>query len=83
MIRVLEETENGRTIFRIDGQLDAEGAAVLEQLRDTLGSDVTLNLRNVIGVDRVGIGTLFQLVERGANLENVPPYIAVQLDRQS
>lgn len=83
MIRVLEETENGRTIFRIDGQLDAEGAAVLEQLRDTLGSDVTLNLRNVIGVDRVGIETLFQLVERGANLENVPPYIAVQLDRQS
>lgn len=83
MIRVLDETANGRTILRIDGQLDAEGAMVLEQASEAITGDLTLNLVNVTGVDRVGIGTLLRLAEKGAELENVPPYIALRLNRQS
>jgi ABC-type transporter Mla MlaB component len=82
MIRVLTETRNGRTILRVDGQLDVEGSTVLQRACEAVTGELTLNLVNVTGVDRNGIRTLLHLAEKGVELKNVPPYITLRLSRQ-
>ena len=64
MIRLESEDVGGRQVIRVDGSLDAEGAAELSRLCAEAAGQPTLDLAN-----------------RGVELKNVPPYIALRLDR--
>jgi hypothetical protein len=80
MIRLDSETHAGRTTIRVDGSIDIEGAEELQRVCDTAAGPLTLDLANTNAASREGIAVILELVNRGAELRNVPPYIALRLE---
>ena len=67
-------------VVRVDGWLTAEEIAELERAVGGLGPTVTLDLVELRSADRAALEILRSLRERGAELRNVPPMIALLLD---
>jgi hypothetical protein len=81
MLRLEIKERGGRTIIRVDGSLDREGAAELERVCGQADGQLALDLANTTGASREGIAKIIELVDRGAELRNTPPYVALRLDR--
>jgi hypothetical protein len=76
MLKV-QRTANGEVVFAISGQLDAEGLRELSTLLDLEPSTraVTLELKDLVIVDRDAVAFLRACTEKGIELRNCPQYI--------
>ena len=73
----IQRTANGYVVFAVSGQLGAEG---LRELSDLLALEcsartVTLELKDLVLVDRDAVGFLRACAEKGIELRNCPQYI--------
>jgi hypothetical protein len=73
----IQRTANGYVVFAVSGRLEAAG---LRELSDLLAVEssaraVTLELKDLVLVDRDAVGFLRTCVEKGIVLRNCPQYI--------
>jgi hypothetical protein len=78
MLKV-QRTANGEVVFAVSGQLDAGGLRELSALLALEPSTrtMTLELRDLVLVDRNAIGFLRACAEKGIELRNCPQYIRI------
>lgn len=77
MLKV-QRTANGEVVFAVSGQLDAEGLRELSALLALEASrQVTLELKDLVLVDRNAVGFLRSCAEKGIGLRNCPQYIRI------
>ena len=76
MLKV-RRTANGEVVFAISGQLETEGLRELSTLLELEPSTraVTLELKDLVIVDRDAVAFLRACAERGIELRNCPQYI--------
>ena len=64
--RLARFSEGGRSVLRVLGHFDGEGARdLVEQIRRERSADVVVDVALVHGFDEVGVATLARLVETG------------------
>ena len=73
----IQRTANGYVVFALSGRLEADSlralSALLEQESSALA--VTLELKDLVLVDRDAVGFLRACAEKGIELRNCPRYI--------
>jgi len=76
MLKV-RRTANGEVVFAISGQLETEGLRELSTLLELEPSTraVTLELKDLVIVDRDAVAFLRACAEKGIKLRNCPKYI--------
>jgi hypothetical protein len=76
MLKV-QRTANGEVVFAVSGQLEAEGLRELSTLLELEPSTraVTLELKDLVIVDRDAVAFLRACAEKGIELRNCPQYI--------
>lgn len=72
-------TSNGEVIFAVSGRLEAESLGELSALlaQETSGRTVTLELKDLVLVDRDAVDFLRACEGRGIILRNCPSYIRI------
>jgi hypothetical protein len=75
----IQRTANGDVVFAVSGQLEAETLCELSTLLEQESSKrpVTLELRDLVLVDRDAVGFLRGCAEKGIELRNCPQYIRI------
>jgi len=73
----IQRTANGHVVFAVSGRLEADS---LHELSELLASEsstraVTLELGDLVLVDRDAVGFLRTCAEKGIELRNCPRYI--------
>ena len=81
LLRITQTTEGSTTVLRIAGQLVRDGVAELARLAQAAAPPLALDLTDLRQVDAAGIALLQALIEAGARVRGVSPYIALLLDR--
>jgi hypothetical protein len=78
MLKV-QRTANGEVVFAISGRLEAESLCELSSLLGGESSTraVTLELKDLVLVDRDAVGFLRACSEKGIELRNCPQYIRI------
>jgi hypothetical protein len=80
MLKV-QRTANGKVVFAVSGQLEADSlrelAALLALESSTRG--VILELKDLVLVDRDAVGFLRSCAEKGIELRNCPQYVRIWL----
>ena len=73
----IKRTANGYVVFAISGRLEADGLRELSALvaLEASARAVTLELKDLVLVDRDAVGFLRSCAERGMQLRNCPQYI--------
>jgi anti-anti-sigma regulatory factor len=73
----IQRTANGYVIFAVSGRLDADSLRELSALLAIESSTraVTLELRDLVLVDRDSVGFLRSCADKGIELRNCPQYI--------
>ena len=75
----IQRTANGHVVFAVSGRLDADGLGELSSLLALESSVrvVTLDLEDLVLVDRDAVGFLRACAGRGIELRNCPQYIRI------
>jgi len=83
MLKIQRKT-NGDVVLILSGRLDADGLNELTTLLDAepAGETVTLDLKDVVLVDRDTIRFLRARAREGIALRNSPPYIREWIARE-
>jgi len=81
LLRITQTTEDSTTVIRIDGRLVGDGVAELARVVQAAAPPLALDLTHLQRADADGIALLQALVDAGAQLRGVSPYIALLLDR--
>jgi len=78
----IKRTANGYVIFTVSGRLDAESMCELSALvaLESSARAVTLDLKDLVLVDRDAVGYLRACAERGIELRNCPQYIRTWME---
>jgi hypothetical protein len=73
----IQRTANGYVVFAVSGRLEADSLCELSDLlaRESSARTVTLELKDLVLVDRDAVGFLRACVEKGIALRNCPQYI--------
>jgi hypothetical protein len=73
----IQRTANGYVVFAVSGRLAADSLGELSTVlaRESTGQTVTLELRDLLLVDRDAIGFLRKCARKGIELRNCPQYI--------
>jgi hypothetical protein len=73
----IQRTANGYVVFAVSGRLEAESVRELSALlaRECPTQAVTLELRDLVLVDRDTVGFLKACAAKGIELRNCPQYI--------
>lgn len=73
----IQRTANGYVVFSLSGRLEADGLRELAALlaRESSARAVTLELKDLVLVDRDAVGFLRTCAEKGIALRNCPQYI--------
>ncbi len=71
-----------RAVVRVEGWLDADGAAELERVVACLTGRVSLQLSGLRSADEAGLSSLRDLWGRGVSLTGVSPYLRLLLGRR-
>jgi anti-anti-sigma regulatory factor len=73
----IQRTANGYVIFAVSGRLDADSLRELSALLaiESSARAVTLELRDLVLVDRDSVGFLRSCADKGIELRNCPQYI--------
>ena len=73
----IQRTANGYVLFVVSGRLEADGLRELSALlaQESSPRAVTLELKDLVLVDRDAVGFLRTCVEKGIVLRNCPQYI--------
>ena len=75
----IQRTANGDVVFAISGRLEVESLGELSALlaQESSTRAVTLELKDLVLVDRDAVGFLRSCAGRGIELRNCPPYIQI------
>jgi hypothetical protein len=78
MLKV-QRTANGEVVFAVSGRLEADSLSELSTLLALESSRraVTLELKDLVLVDRDAVGFLRACAEKGIKLRNCPQYIRI------
>jgi hypothetical protein len=73
----IQRTANGHVVFAVSGRLEADSLRELSELLASESSTraVTLELGDLVLVDRDAVGFLRTCAEKGIELRNCPRYI--------
>ena len=73
----IQRWANGHVVFAVSGRLEADSLRELSALlaQESSARAVTLELKDLILVDRDAVGFLRACAERGIELRNCPQYI--------
>jgi hypothetical protein len=73
----IQRTANGYVVFAVSGRLEAHSLGELSALlaQEPPARAVTLELKELVLVDRKAVGFLRACAERGIELRNCPQYI--------
>jgi hypothetical protein len=73
----IQRTANGYVVFAVSGRLETDGLHELSALlaREPSAQAVTLELRDLVLVDRDAVGFLRSCEAKGIELRNCPQYI--------
>jgi hypothetical protein len=73
----IQRTANGHVVFAVCGRLEADGLRELSTLLalESSAQALTLELGDLVLVDRDAVGFLRACAERGIELRNCPRYI--------
>jgi hypothetical protein len=73
----IERTANGYVVFAVSGRLEANSLCELSALlaRESTARAITLELKDLVLVDRDTVGFLRACAQRGIELRNCPQYI--------
>jgi hypothetical protein len=73
----IQRTANGEVVFAVSGRLEADSLGELSALLalESSGRSVTLELENLVLVDRCSVGFLRECAQKGIELRNCPQYI--------
>jgi hypothetical protein len=73
----IQRTANGYVVFAVSGRLEADRLRELSALleRESSARAVTLELKDLVLVDRDAVGFLRACAEKGIELRNCPQYI--------
>lgn len=82
-LRISESTERGGTILKVDGRLSGREVDELARAGAECRGQVTLDLSGLLFADDDGVSVLRDLRARGADLRNVPTYVALLLEIES
>jgi anti-anti-sigma regulatory factor len=82
-IRITSSTEAGHSIIRVEGQLTAKDASVLEAACRSGGLPLRLDLSELQSADAIGIEVLGSLLAQGAKLHGASPYIRRLLEEET
>ena len=74
-IRITCLAEGGRTLVRVEGELNAKETSVLEAECRSAGFQLRLDLSGVVSADGAGLELLRTLQAEGAELYGASPYI--------
>lgn len=82
-VRITEHRtrDKSRAVVRVEGWLDADGAAELEGVLRGLAGRVSLNLSGLKWADEAGLAALRGLWGRGVSLTGLSPYLRLRLGR--
>jgi hypothetical protein len=75
----IQRTANGDVVLAVSGQLEAGSLCELSTLlaQESSKRAVTLELKDLVLVDRDAVGFLRACTERGIELRNCPQYIRI------
>jgi hypothetical protein len=75
----IQRTANGQIVFAVSGRLEADSLCELSALLALESSPraVTLELRDLVLVDRDAVGFLRACAQKGIELRNCPQYIRI------
>jgi hypothetical protein len=75
----IQRTANGDVVFAVSGQLAAESLCELSTLlaQESSKRALTLELKDLVLVDRDAVGFLRACAEKGIELRNCPHYIRI------
>ena len=75
----IQRTGNGDVVFAVSGQLEAASLCELSTLlaQESSKGAVTLELKDLVLVERDAVGFLRACVEKGIELRNCPQYIRI------
>ncbi len=79
-LRIIETSDGTTTVLHVDGELLGEGVRELERVAGA-ARPLRLDLTNLLRADARGLAALRRLAATGAELANVPPYVALLLAR--
>ena len=73
----IQRTANGYVVFAVSGRLEADSLCELSGVlaRESAARAVTLELKDLMLVDRDAVGFLRACADRGIELRNCPQYI--------
>ena len=79
--RLSSSSSGDGALIRVEGALDAEGAAALRRECRSDGTTVRLDLSELRSADRDGIEALRSLAGEGAELTGASPYVQLLLEQ--
>lgn len=77
------ESEGGSVIFSISGRIQAEHTETLQELLEREDGRVTLDLKDVVLVDRDAVRFLARCEATGMELRNCPAYVREWVRRET
>ncbi len=83
MFRITASAGETGTVLQLHGRLLSDGIRELERVCRDLEWPLTLDLRELRSTDDSGLAAIRELVARGAELLDVPRYIAILLEQPS
>ncbi len=75
------DAEDG-TVLQLAGRLAADSVAELGRVCREVDWPLRLDLSELTYADDTGLAAIRELVARGAELERVPPFVALLLERR-
>jgi hypothetical protein len=75
----IQRTANGEVVFAVSGRLEVDSLCELSALlaRESPTRALTLELKDLVLVDRDAVGFLRACAEKGIELRNCPQYIRI------
>ena len=81
VVRITKTTGRSRTIIKVDGRLMSDEVSELERVCQAEAHPFSLNLSGLLWAHADGIKAIVRLVDAGAKLTGMRPYIKLLLDR--
>lgn len=81
---MIQRTANGEVTFAVSGRLDGASLGQFSEVlaRERVGAAVTLELKELLLVDRDAVDFLRACEGRGVVLRNCPPYVRIWMARR-
>ena len=76
-------SEQGSVVLRVSGRIEAEHADKLKEILGQESGRVTVDLEEVLIVDRDALGPLASFERNGAKLRNCPGYVREWIIRET